>query len=124
MKILLNCFTVGIGGAVGSISRYLFSLSPVKTQSGFPFTTLFINILGSFLIGVILAVSFKNPRLDPTLVLFLKVGFCGGFTTFSAFSLETMGLWQGGSHFSAILYIVLSVILCLSAVAFAKTLIK
>lgn len=124
MEILLNCLIVGIGGAVGTICRYLLSLLPVKPQNGFPLITLIINVLGAFCIGMIVAFAGKSKNIDPYILLLLKVGFCGGFTTFSTFSLETTGLLQNGNYFIAISYIVLSVILCISAVIGAQALIK
>ena len=124
MEMLLNCMFVGIGGAIGSIFRYIIGLIPVKPQSGFPLTTLIINIIGAFCIGLIVALAGRNKNIDPTIILFLKVGFCGGFTTFSTFSLETTGLLQSGSYATAFLYMLLSFILCVSAVVCAQMLIK
>ena len=79
---------------------------------------------GTFCIGLIVALAAKNEKPDPYLLLFLKVGICGGFTTFSAFSLETAGLLQTGSYFLAVLYMALSVILCVAAVIGTKMLVK
>ena len=79
---------VALGGAIGSVSRFLLGKLPVKA-AGFPVITLGINVVGAFCIGLIVAAVGKHSGWDPRLVLFLKVGFCGGFTTFSTFSLET-----------------------------------
>lgn len=106
---MLNCIFVGLGGFVGSILRYLVGLIPIKNPSGFPINTFLINVFGSLAIGVIACLASKNSNLDSRLILFLKVGICGGFTTFSTFSLETAELVKNGSIALAVLYIVLSV---------------
>lgn len=108
---MLNCIFVGLGGFIGSVMRYLVGLIPIKNPDAFPINTFLINILGSLAIGVIACFAAKNPNLDSRLVLFLKVGICGGFTTFSTFSLETAQLIKNGSVAVAVLYIVLSVAL-------------
>lgn len=89
---MLNCIFVGLGGFVGSILRYLVGLIPIKNPSDFPINTFLINVFGSLAIGVIACLAAKNSNLDSRLILFLKVGICGGFTTFSTFSLETASL--------------------------------
>ena len=122
--MILNCLAVGAGGAIGAVSRYLLGLLPIKMQSGFPFTTLIINIIGAFCIGMIAAAVEKNTELNAKLILFLKVGICGGFTTFSTFSLEALGLLQNGKYGVGILYMVLSVILCILACIAGELLIK
>lgn len=94
--MLLNCVFVGLGGAAGSICRYLLGLLPLKPVSGFPAITLCINIAGAFALGLIGALAGKYAKLNPQLLLFLRVGVCGGFTTFSTFSVETAGLLQSG----------------------------
>ena len=124
MEILFNCLVVGIGGAIGTVCRYLLSLLPLKPQNGFPLITLGINVLGAFYIGLIVALAGENENIDSYLLLLLKVGFCGGFTTFSTFSLESAYLLQNGSYITAISYIILSVILCVFAVMGAQVLIK
>ena len=121
---MLNCLFVGLGGFVGTVCRYLMSRLPFRAESGFPMITLFINVLGAFCIGIIAGLASKNAGLSPNAVLFLKVGVCGGFTTFSAFSLETFALIQNGAHGTAILYALLSVILCVAAVFGAQLLIR
>lgn len=80
--MILNCLFVGLGGFVGSVLRYLVSLIPLEHESGFPLVTLGINVLGAFLLGLIMAFG-RDTGLDPRTLLFLKVGVCGGFTTFS-----------------------------------------
>ncbi len=115
--MFLNCLTVALGGGLGAVCRYLFGLLPLKTNSGFPLATMIINLLGSFVIGLIVGFAQKNSNLNPKVIMFIKVGFCGGFTTFSTFSLESLGLFQSGSYLIAILYMTLSFVLCLAGTA-------
>ena len=122
--MLLNCIFVGVGGFIGSVLRYLVSLIPLRHESGFPLVTLGINVLGAFVLGLIMAAAGRSTGLDPRAMLFLKVGVCGGFTTFSTFALEAHGLLSGGKPLVAILYMVLSVILCVFAVYGAGTLVR
>lgn len=117
---MINCFFVGLGGFVGSVCRYLIGLIPFETHAGFPFKTLFINIVGSFVIGLIAVLATKNSQLKPRLVLFLKVGLCGGFTTFSTFAYETSTLIKNGSVGMAFGYVLLSVVLGVSAIFLAE----
>lgn len=121
---MLNCLFVGIGGFVGSILRYLIGLIPLTEDMRFPIKTLFINVIGAFAIGIITAVLAKNIQLSPRLLLFLKVGVCGGFTTFSTFALESVELFQAGNLWMMLLYMALSVILCVSAVLIAEAMIR
>ena len=106
--MMISCLAVGLGGFAGSVLRYLIGLVPLRPQSGFPAKTFLINILGSFAIGLIAAAAAKNKDLNPNLILFLKVGICGGFTTFSSFALETSDLLKAGAAPTAVLYAVLS----------------
>lgn len=124
MEVLYNCLFVGIGGAIGSVTRYLTGLIPIKSQNSFPLTTLIINVLGAFCIGIIVAIAGRAKGFDPKLLLLLKVGFCGGFTTFSTFSLETVGLLQKGSYFTAGIYMALSFVLCIFAILLAQVIVK
>ena len=110
--MIWNCIAVGCGGALGSVCRYLLGFLPVPHE-GFPFVTLGVNILGAFLIGLVIAFAGKHGGADPRWILFLQVGFCGGFTTFSTFSLESYTLIKAGQKGTAVLYIALSVGLCL-----------
>ncbi len=113
---MIECIAVGLGGFIGSVCRYRIGLIPVNENTVFPIKTFAINIFGSFLIGVITAAAMKNHDLDPRLILFLKTGICGGFTTFSTFALETEGLIRQGNLGVSILYGVLSVVLGICAV--------
>ncbi len=105
---------VGLGGAVGAMLRYEISLLPYKGD--FPLLTLITNFLGALLIGFIVGASVKN-QWSAQMVLFLKVGVCGGFTTFSTFSLESFHLLDIGRPYLAGGYMALSVVLCLAGVA-------
>ena len=121
--MIWNCIAVGCGGALGSVCRYLLGFLPVPHE-GFPFVTLGVNILGAFLIGLVIAFAGKHGSADPRWILFLQVGFCGGFTTFSTFSNETFLLIQNGKILSAAVYILLSVALCVCAVWGGRMLIR
>ena len=124
MKTLFDCFYVGFGGLLGTVSRYLLGLLPVRHSSGFPIVTLFINVAGAFLIGVIAALAEKSAGMDPRALLFWKVGICGGFTTFSTFALETQNLLSSGKTPLAFCYAALSVVLCVAAVMGADALVR
>lgn len=117
---MLKCVCVGAGGCIGAVLRYLLSQLPLGSGAAFPWKTLLINILGAFAIGLIAALSLKGHELHPNLVLFLKVGICGGFTTFSTFALESFDLFGKSAYGTALLYIVLSVLLSVLAVAAAE----
>ncbi len=108
---------VGLGGAIGSILRYTLSLLPIK--SSFPVLTLITNLLGAFIIGVVVGL-FEKQYLSSYIHLFLKTGVCGGFTTFSTFSLETLTLLENGMVFMAIVYAFISVAGCVVGVYLGK----
>jgi fluoride exporter len=118
MKTLLF---VGLGGGLGSVLRYLVQRS---VTFEFPFSTIIINVLGSLLIGILFAWSQKIPESHTWLYLLTVTGFCGGFTTFSTFSLDTLLLIGKNDFSSAFLNILLSVGLCLGAVALGYYLFK
>lgn len=120
---MLNCFCVGMGGFIGASARYLLSLIPIQGKSGFPWTTLFINAVGAFLIGCISAFAAKRGIGSSSLILFLKTGVCGGFTTFSTFALESYVLMENGKGVLSAVYMVASVLICLGAVMLAQKII-
>ena len=93
---MLNIIAVGLGGFVGAVCRYLIGLIPVNEVTQFPIKTFLINIIGCIVIGIIAVAATKNNELNPHLLLFLKVGVCGGFTTFSTFALESADLIRNG----------------------------
>lgn len=120
---MINCAVVGIGGAIGSILRYLISLIPIKENFLFPIKTFAVNIIGCFLIGCVVAFVSKNSTFNPKLVLFLKTGLCGGFTTFSTFALETEDLIKSGHTGIAAIYVFLSFVVGFFAVFYAQKII-
>lgn len=119
---MINCLIVGLGGALGAVMRYLIGLMPFNPDNGFPIKTFIINVLGAFVIGIVAALAAKNA-MNPKLVLFLKVGICGGFTTFSSFALETDQLLMKGQSFTAVLYVLLSIFAGVLAVFLADKII-
>ncbi len=106
---------IAVGGAAGSVLRYLVGGRVQHfAPHGFPLGTLFVNVVGCFLVGILIR-QFMNIQTHNYLRALLVVGFCGGFTTFSTFSMETVGLIEGGEYPRAIAYIALSTGLCLTA---------
>jgi fluoride exporter len=101
---------VAAGGATGSVARYVLGLLLQRASSGFPVSTLLINVAGSFLIGLLVRL-FDAPDHNQLLRAALTVGICGGFTTFSAFSAETVTLLQQGKAGRAALYVAVSLVL-------------
>lgn len=111
---------VALGGALGAIGRYAISLISVKT--GFPILTLITNIIGAILIGFIVGVVSNKSNVSDNTVLFWKTGVCGGFTTFSTFSLEALSLFEKKSYLFGSIYILLSVSFCVLGVLLGKRL--
>ena len=110
---------IAVGGAVGSMGRYLMQLAVARHFAHpFPLGTLLVNVLGCLLIGLFYALAEKGALASPELRLLLTTGFCGGFTTFSTFSYETLTLLQNGEYVLVALYVAGSVLLGLLA-AFA-----
>ena len=100
--MLKNLLIVGAGGALGSIARFLIYF--IFSKNIFSANTLIINITGSFIIGILYALSLKQNAVAETTLLFLVTGICGVYTTFSTFSLENIQLLQSGKILTAILY--------------------
>ncbi|NUM32373.1 MAG: fluoride efflux transporter CrcB [Bacteroidetes bacterium] len=108
-----NLLAVFVGGGIGSFLRFLISNIFKSNLNTIPFATLGINIIGCFLIGIISTlINDENSILKFLLV----VGFCGGFTTFSAYGIETIQLLNTGKYFTAIFYVILSNITCIISV--------
>lgn len=105
---------VALGGAVGSVSRFLLGTF-IQDRSGtmFPIGTLVVNITGSLLLGFVLRYALATQAMSPEVRALLTTGFCGGYTTFSTFSYETTALIEDGQYNRAALYIALSVIVSL-----------
>ena len=107
---------IAAGSAIGGVSRYLLGgVLQRQTAGTFPVGTLVINITGSFLLGMVLRYAVDTPTLSPETRAFLTIGFCGGYTTFSTFSYETVALLEDGQWPRAAAYVVLSVVLSLLA---------
>lgn len=121
---MIDCIIVGLGGFIGTVCRYLIGLIPVNEGTVFPVKTFLINIAGSFIIGIVAALALKNHSLSPRMISFLRIGICGGFTTFSSFALESTDLVKNGNIFTALLYIVLSVSFGIAAVFAAQAVIR
>ena len=114
----MNFVFVGLGGALGAIGRYAISMIPIKTE--FPFLTLITNILGAVLIGFISGMVSAKQDVSQNIVLFWKTGVCGGFTTFSTFSLEAYELFEKGSTILGLVYAVVSVVSCIFGIVCGK----
>src|SRR5277367_5226643 len=116
---LTTCLLVALGGAIGTLARYLISVAALPISRSLPWGTIGINILGSFIIGLFGTLTLAHGRfpVSENARLFVMVGLCGGFTTFSSFSLQTLDLMRNGAMGRAAINIVASVVLCVAAVA-------
>lgn len=118
-EILKTYLCIGLGGALGSMARFWISIFVGERVKGdFPWGTILVNVIGSFVIGALAAVADQPGRfsLPPAMRQLLMVGICGGFTTFSSFSIQTLELMRGGQILPAVGNVVGSVLLCLLAV--------
>ena len=114
----MHWIAVALGGALGALARYgistwVFTISSHK----FPYATLAVNVLGSFLMGILFVLIIEKAALPAEMRSLLMIGFLGAFTTFSTFSLDALGLWQNDHLFMALIYILATVILCLIAIS-------
>jgi CrcB protein len=117
---MLTYFWVALGGAIGSVARLWLGVQvTLLTGLGFPWGTILVNIIGSLVIGFVATLTGPNGRvvIPVNAQAFVMVGLCGGFTTFSAFSLQTFELARDGRLMHAAANIMLSLVLCLTAVA-------
>ena len=114
-----TCLIVLLGGALGSLARYLISVAAMPISQSLPWGTIIINIVGSFIIGLFGTMTLAHGRFPASdnLRLFVMIGLCGGFTTFSSFSLQTLDLLRNGAVVRAAINIAASVVLCVLAVA-------
>jgi CrcB protein len=123
---MITIMQIALGGALGSVLRYLTTACATKLFGlGFPVGTLTVNILGSFLMGVLVAVLARVlPEQQYEWRLFLAVGVLGGFTTFSAFSLDVVTLIQNQQHAQAAFYVLASVLLSVAALMLGLWLVR
>ena len=113
----MNFVCVALGGALGAVGRYAFSLIPARTQ--FPLLTLLTNLFGALLIGFVVGIA-QSRNVSKNAVLFWKTGVCGGWTTFSTFSLEAYNLLEAKAYGLCALYVALSVAGCIAGVWLGK----
>lgn len=108
-KIIMTYLLVGIAGSLGAILRYLIGIS-LFINSIFPFATLTINLLGSFILAWLTSNLFKKISLSPSLITAIGTGFVGSFTTFSTLSIETVTLFNNGKIVLGCLYVFVSIV--------------
>jgi CrcB protein len=114
-----NCLIVMFGGALGTLARYAISVLALPVSRQLPLGTIAINITGSFIIGLFGTLTLAHGRfpVSDNVRLFVMIGLCGGYTTFSSFSLQTFDLMRSGAMVRAMINIVASVALCVAATA-------
>lgn len=111
---MLNLFAIFLGGGIGAVSRFLITLNLTKIYNvNLPIATFLVNIIGSFAIGFLYILFMGKTDLTPALNFALTVGFCGGLTTFSTFSLELFEMISHQQFMQAAIYALLSVLICL-----------
>ncbi len=111
----MSYLMVFLGGGAGSLLRYIIFRSLVPTHA-FPFPALIVNVVSSFLLGIIMGVFLLKGSFNEHIRLLLTIGFCGGFSTFSAFSYDNYMLLTSGHWIMAFLNISLSILICLAAI--------
>ena len=120
-----NVIAVFLGGGVGAVVRYLTGFLMIRfVHYNLPLSTFIVNIVGSFIIGFLYILFIDKPEINPALKFALTVGFCGGLTTFSTFSLELFEMLGNQKFFQAFSYALISVIICLIAVSLGAILCK
>lgn len=119
-----TCLVIMLGGALGTLCRYAVSLAAAPISTGMPWGTILANVSGSFLIGFFGTLTLAHGRfpVPESLRLFVMIGFCGGYTTFSSFSLQTLDMLRAGLPVRAGLHIALSVVTCIAFVALGHAL--
>ena len=115
----VTCLYVVLGGAIGTFARYAISVAALPLSRDLPWGTIVINITGCALIGFFGTLTLAHGRypVSENMRLFVMTGICGGYTTFSAFSLQTLDLMRGGSMLRALANVLMSVVFCIAAVA-------
>lgn len=121
---MLNVIAIFLGGGLGSLTRYWVSNLLKMYSMDFPFATLCVNLISSFILGFIIALFWQKSHLHPTIKIAITVGFCGGMSTFSTFSWETFDLIKNGEFILAFLYVFISVLACVSAISLGAFLSK
>lgn len=119
-----NIIIVGCGSFIGGAARYIISFAMKTASKGFPCGTLLVNLLGCLVIGLLWGYLSKSASENNSWTLFMTVGICGGFTTFSTFSKEALMMLQAGNFMSFLAYIIISVIVGISLVAAGYYLIR
>jgi len=122
MELFKTILAVGAGSFLGGVARYLVSLAMKGASKGFPWATLIVNLAGCFLIGLLWGVFSRNASEGSNWALFLTVGLCGGFTTFSTFSKEALMMLQGGNIWGFAAYVAISVLAGIALVALGYSL--
>ena len=122
--IIKNVFIVGSGSFLGGTARYLVSLAMKGLCKGFPLATLAVNLTGCFLIGLLWGLFTKNGSEGSNWALFLTMGLCGGFTTFSTFSKEALMMLQSGNMWGFAGYVTISVVIGIALIAFGYMLVR
>lgn len=124
MEMLKTILAVGAGSFLGGAGRYLVSLAMKGVSKGSPWATLTVNFVGCFLLGLLWGVFSKNGTEGSNWALFLTVGLCGGFTTFSTFSKEALVMLQSGNLWGFVGYIAVSVVIGIALVALGYFLVR
>ncbi len=121
---MINILAVMAGGALGSALRYWMGVLMPVSVGGFPGVTLLVNVLGSFALGIIVALGISARSESHSLALFLGTGLCGGFTTYSAFAVESVGMLERGEFLTVTLYVIATLVCCALAAAVAVWLVR
>ena len=114
--MLKEITTVFIGGGLGSVLRFLVNKIEIISDNNFPYSTFISNFLGCLILGIVLGYFIKNENTNSMLFVFLTVGLCGGFTTFSSFSNESLQLIQNGEIFTFLAYLLGSLVIGIMSV--------
>ena len=124
LLMLKEIIAVFIGGGIGSSLRYLISKFSFITSASFPYSTFITNIIGCFILGLTLGYFLKSNNQNSLMFVFLTIGVCGGFTTFSTFSNEGLTLINNANYLTFLIYTMISIILGLLAVYFGTIIYK